>query len=214
MHAYANHPLHPSSPLHLLHLYPLQPYFYSTPYTGTKKAITYKTKGDKNAAMQMLNRRKMLTSSRDSTWGSMQKIQEMQFALEQAHNHAETLSIIDEGTRTIQKTRTKFGLDEDKVYDINERLRDELDGVNKVGEMLACDATEDDPDLLDELAELGELEEEAPTAAPVVAAAPSAAALPSAPLPSAPVGAPTAADAVGTSEEEAEFAALAASMNM
>ena len=112
-------------------------------------------------------------------------------------------------THTHTHTGTKYGLDEDKVYDINERLRDELDSVNKVGEMLASDATEDDPDLLDELAELGELEADE---APAVQTHVPSTSLPSAPLPSAPVGAPAVAS--GTEEEEAEFAALAASMNM
>ena len=142
----------------------------------------------------------------------MQKIQEMQFALDQAHNHAETLSIIDEGTRTIANTRKKYGLDEDQVYDINERLRDELDTVSKVGEMLASDANEDDPDLLDELNELGEAAEEAAAAPAAAAAVAPALTLPSAPLPTAPVGV-VATGVAADDEAEAEFAALAAAMN-
>ncbi len=136
----------------------------------------------------------------------------MEITISAQSTNVDTFQILQSNTNHLSAAADQSGIDEETIENMNEKQEELKQNQEAISSYLRGDLEEEDPDLMAELEAL----EAQPAAAP--AAKVPATALPSiVPLPSAPVGAPTAAAAASQSAEDdemaAELAALGAEMN-
>lgn len=187
-------------------------------------------KKDKNGALFCLKRKKLYEQEVSKLQGARITLENQALALESASVNIEVFKTVEAGTKAMKQVRGN--IDADKIDDLMDDMAEEKETADQISDAISRPAQDlfDDEELMNELAELEELELDeqlmaAPAAAPartpasVSASASTAATLPAAPtsvfnLPTAPTSSIAASSAATAqeSEEEAALRELQASM--
>merc|ERR1719245_1588278 len=111
---------------------------------------------DKKGAMFALKRKKMYAAEMEKIANIKMTLETQAMNLESAAQNADTFNAMKGGTNTMKKIRTDLGID--KVDDLMDEIRDEMDTAAEVSNAMAqpLDGLYDEDELLGELAGLEE----------------------------------------------------------